>query len=155
MTPEGTVTTLHVFGASDGWDPAAGLILATDGNFYGTTYAGGANGDGTVFAITPAGTAHVLHSFEGTDGANPGAPLLQATSGVFYGTTATGGANADGTAFEMSVGLAPFVKTNPASAAVATRMLGKRLRGGTCPPRMILQGVWQAMAPAPQKRPPF
>ena len=38
-----------------------GLIQATDGNLYGTTYAAGANNDGTVFEITPTGSAdHAL-----------------------------------------------------------------------------------------------
>ena len=66
-------------------------MQATDGNFYGTTAAGGANGNGTVFKITPSGTLTTLHSFDGTDGSNPIAGLVQATDGNFYGTTATGG----------------------------------------------------------------
>ena len=48
------LTTLHSFDGSDGANPSAGLIQATDGNFYGTTYYGGANNDGTVFRLTLA-----------------------------------------------------------------------------------------------------
>ena len=57
ITPGGTLTTLYSFcsqsGCTDGYYSLAGLIQATDGNFYGTTSGGGANGDGTVFKITP------------------------------------------------------------------------------------------------------
>jgi large repetitive protein len=46
------LTTLHSFGGNDGSNPYAGLLQATDGTFYGTTYAGGADGDGTVFNLS-------------------------------------------------------------------------------------------------------
>jgi uncharacterized repeat protein (TIGR03803 family) len=61
MTPSGTLTTLYSFCASggqcpDGYQPNAGLMQATDGNFYGTTSDGGAHqAGGTVFKITPSG----------------------------------------------------------------------------------------------------
>ena len=96
ITPSGTLTTLHSFDGTDGANPYAGLVQATDGNFYGTTSSGGANGDGTVFKITPSGTLTTLYSFCSqsgcTDGANPDAGLVQATNGNFYGTTLDGGA---------------------------------------------------------------
>src|ERR1700688_2877267 len=48
ITPGGTLTTLYSFcaqeGCVDGASPYAGLVLAADGNFYGTTIFGGANG---------------------------------------------------------------------------------------------------------------
>ena len=60
MTPGGTLTTLYSFcvqtNCTDGSEPSAGLVQGTDGNFYGTTGYGGADGLGTVFKITPAGT---------------------------------------------------------------------------------------------------
>lgn len=86
ITTARTLTTLHRFNGTDGANPYAGLIQASDGNFYGTTYLGGANGYGTVFKIAPAGTLTTLHSFTSTDGAYPGA-LTQSTSGYFYGIT--------------------------------------------------------------------
>ena len=94
-----TLTTLHTFAgySTDGASPYAGLVQATDGNFYGTTYAGGTSGNcqggcGTVFKITPAGTLTTLHSFDWYDGASPTGALVQGNDGNFYGTTYGGGA---------------------------------------------------------------
>ena len=133
MTPSGTLTTLHSFDGTDGSFPAASLVQATDGHFYGTTYYGGANGDGTVFKITPSGALTTLHSFDNTDGGNPSAALIQAANGKFYGTTSDGGANGDGTVFSLSVGLGPFVETQPTSGKVgaAVKILGTDLTGTT------------------------
>ncbi len=105
ITPAGTLTPLHSFEGPDGTTPQAGLVQGADGNFYGTTYAGGANGYGTVFKITPGSTLITLHSFNSTDGGNPLAGLVQATDGNFYGTTAVGGGNGGyGTVFKITPG---------------------------------------------------
>lgn len=109
MTPTGTTTILHSFSdgtvAHDGVWAYAGLVLASDGNFYGTTELGGSAGKGTIFRITPAGTVTILHSFgDGTvsnDGTLPYAPLIQASDGNFYGTTYNGGSSGSGTVFKM------------------------------------------------------
>jgi uncharacterized repeat protein (TIGR03803 family) len=99
-------TILYSFagGSSDGAGPEAGLILGSDGNFYGTTEFGGASGDGTVFQITPSGTETVLYSFAGgsSDGEGPEAGLIQGSDGNFYGTTIGGGTNNDGTVFKLT-----------------------------------------------------
>ena len=94
ITPQGSLTTLHSFGdgsvANDGANPAAPLIQGDDGNFYGSTYYGGA-GYGTVFEITPQGTLTILHTFgDGSvpnDGTGPASALVQGTNGNFYGVT--------------------------------------------------------------------
>jgi uncharacterized repeat protein (TIGR03803 family) len=100
-----TLTTLHSFDSTDGYAPSAGLVQATNGDFYGTTMSGGASGIGTVFKITPSGTLTLLHSFDGTDGQELYAALMQATNGNLYGTTANGGANGNyGTVFEITLG---------------------------------------------------
>jgi len=113
ITPGGTLTRLYSFcsrsACTDGANPGAGLIQAADGNFYGTTYYGGASescypGCGTVFKITPRGTLTTLHSFDGTDGANPSGGLIQATDANFYGTTYEGGAKGGGTVFKITAG---------------------------------------------------
>jgi uncharacterized repeat protein (TIGR03803 family) len=88
ITPSGAVTTLYDFnaGGSDGFLSVSGLILGGDGNFYGTTYSGGANNAGTFFKITPAGALTTLHSFTNTDGF-PVAPPIQGPNGNYYGIT--------------------------------------------------------------------
>jgi uncharacterized repeat protein (TIGR03803 family) len=89
--------TLHNFGGTDGANPDAGLLLATDGNLYGTTWSGGANDFGTLFEITPGGVFTHLFDFTGDvvgiNGAQPSTTLMQDTNGVFYGLTSTGGLN--------------------------------------------------------------
>jgi len=104
ITPSGTLTTLYSFCATnascpDGGYPTAGLIQASDGNFYGTTESGGLSsyacfaryGCGTVFKITPSGTLTTLYTFCSQpncgDGLNPIAGLVQAADGNLYGTT--------------------------------------------------------------------
>ena len=107
ITPAGTLKTLYNFcaqtGCTDGSVPV-GLVLASNGNLYGTTQYNGANGYGTVFEITEAGKLTTLHSFDWTDGAEPNAGLVQAANGSFYGTTFYGGANGYGTVFEITAG---------------------------------------------------
>ena len=113
ITPAGQLTTLYGFcqtDCSDGEIPYAGLIQASDGNLYGTTEDGGADGYGTVFGITPAGQLSTLHSFALTDGAYPDGGLLEA-NGNLYGTTYFGGSRLDGTVFSLPVGLVPKAKT--------------------------------------------
>src|SRR5580698_2003580 len=83
--PAQNFTTLHTFDNTDGANPFAGLVQATNGGFYGTTFGGGANGDGTVFIISPSGTVTSLYSFCSqsgcTDGQYPDGGLVQATNG--------------------------------------------------------------------------
>jgi uncharacterized repeat protein (TIGR03803 family) len=112
IAPSGTLTTLYSFCQSGcaGAPFPFGPIQATNGDFYGTTENGGANGQGTVFKITPGGTLSTLYSFcsQGgsncTDGANPFAGLVQASNGDLYGTTYYGGANfgGAGTVFKIA-----------------------------------------------------
>ena len=110
-------TNLHIFTAlvsntnSDGANPEAGLILLGN-TLYGTASAGGANGNGTVFALNTNGTGFTtLHSFtalsapfSGTnsDGAEPQAGLVLSGS-TLYGTAYGGGTNGNGTVFAINV----------------------------------------------------
>ena len=96
ITPSGTFTSLHSFdGADDGLSPTGKLVQANDGNFYGTTYLGGAESTGTIFKITPSGTFTLLFTFcsnqDCSGGAEPIAGMIQAGDGNFYGATAAGG----------------------------------------------------------------
>src|ERR1700674_4661598 len=137
ITPSGKLTTLHSFDGTDGAAPIAALIQATNGDLYGTTSNGGSGsctyGCGTVFKITLSGKLTTLHGFGGTDGTNPAAALVQDTNGNFYGTTPSGGGYGAGTVFSLSVGLGPFVETQPTSGKVgaAVKILGTDLKGTT------------------------
>jgi uncharacterized repeat protein (TIGR03803 family) len=120
VTATGDYTLLYSFsglggisGSTDAATPLAGLIQGTDGNFYGTTYWGGAYTVGTVFRITPTGAETVLHSFSGdvsvgggtsgsTDGANPTAGLIEDNNGNLYGTTDVGGKYGVGSVFVLT-----------------------------------------------------
>jgi uncharacterized repeat protein (TIGR03803 family) len=107
ITTAGVFKVLYNFcsqaNCADGQYPFGGLIQGTNGNLYGTTENGGANGYGTVFEITSTNEFIVLHSFDNTDGSYPVSALLQASDGNFYGTTYFGGgANAAGTIFEIT-----------------------------------------------------
>jgi uncharacterized repeat protein (TIGR03803 family) len=151
VTPSGTLTMLLSF--TNSANPVAALIQATDGNLYGTTGVGGANDDcggsapgpigcGRVFKVTLGGTLTRLFSFDARDGNGPQAALVQATNGEFYGTTAVGGASEAcnsrgdvgcGTVFSLSLGLEPFVETQPGSgvAGAAVKILGTDLTGAS------------------------
>jgi uncharacterized repeat protein (TIGR03803 family) len=151
ITPAGELTTLYSFCAqtdcADGGEPSTALVHGTDGNFYGTTLVG-ANpgciaGCGTAFRITPRGKLTTLYTFcsqtNCADGANP-VGLMQATDGKFYGTTFRGGnpnctsnSYGCGTIYSLSVGLGPFVETNPGSGKVGAKVaiLGNKLNGAS------------------------
>lgn len=95
----GTESVLHSFagGTSDGADPRASLTLDPDGNLYGTTFAGGATGVGTVFEVDTANTETILHNFTGgSDGGNPFGGLTRDQNGTLYGTAEVGGSLVDG-----------------------------------------------------------
>jgi uncharacterized repeat protein (TIGR03803 family) len=137
ITPSGTLTTIYSFCAkiacTDGSDARSGIILGSDGNFYGTTYYGGAHNEGSIFRITPAGVLTTLHSFDGKDGYDQIGVMFQATNGTFYGQTTLGGSGGQGTIFSLSVGLHPFVETVPTSGSAGTIViiLGNKLTGAT------------------------
>jgi uncharacterized repeat protein (TIGR03803 family) len=89
----GAFNNIYTFKQGEGGDSINfPLVVATDGNFYGTTNGGGTDQQGSVFKVTPAGEFTLLHSFtNGPDGIQPEAGLIQATDGKFYGTTTLGG----------------------------------------------------------------
>ncbi|MGA8533713.1 MAG: choice-of-anchor tandem repeat GloVer-containing protein [Candidatus Tumulicola sp.] len=105
VTTAGTYSRLYNFAGGwkhgpDGAYPQADLTNV-NGTLYGTTYFGGASGDGTVFRITTSGTYSRIHSFTGSDGAKPGAGLTN-VGGTLYGTTQYGGATGHGTVFTIT-----------------------------------------------------
>jgi uncharacterized repeat protein (TIGR03803 family) len=97
VTPAGVLATLYSFctetNCTDGANPFAALVQASNGDFYGTTSEGGSGGcawgvqGGTIFRLTPGGTLTTLASVC----TYPDDPLIRATNGSFYGSTVTGG----------------------------------------------------------------
>jgi len=111
----GTPAILVSFNGANGANPVAGLIADARGNLFGTTGAGGAHGQGTVFEIAKtrrgyADTPTTLYSFcakspaDGlcNDGANPVAGLIADADGNLFGTTRVGGLNGEGTVYELT-----------------------------------------------------
>lgn len=135
ITTSGVYTILHLFQGNfgsepDGANPAAGLTLASNGVFYGTTTAGGASKEGTVFKMTAAGVVTLLHSFTGSsDGSMPIGALVQASDGNLYGTCYSGGANGTGTVFRITL-KGVFTKIYDFAAEVAPGNIGYLPKAG-------------------------
>jgi len=109
MTLDGKITTLYTFcpvvRCADGQAPR-GIILASDGNFYGTAELGGKFNVGTIFSISPTGMFKLLHTFcsqtNCNDGADPKSPPVQGTDGNFYGTASEGGTHNGGVIYQIT-----------------------------------------------------
>jgi uncharacterized repeat protein (TIGR03803 family) len=144
ITPAGTLTILYSFcsqtNCTDGHGPYGELVQATDGNFYGTTVAGGSTspGYGTIFKITPSGAFTSLYSFcslaNCADGTGPNGRVIQAADGNIYGVTYESGTNSGGTIFRLSLGLVlspvQFIPVTPCRLA-DTRQTQTPIQGGT------------------------
>ena len=111
----GALTTLYTFsGGTDGGSPYAGVVFGKGGLLYGTTYAGGSYGDGSVFELNPATKAFTtVYSFPTVscppnncypNGLQPVASLTTDAKGDLYGTTTGGGAFGYGAVFELAPG---------------------------------------------------
>jgi len=93
---------LHYHGSVPG-DAYGGLVQASDGYLYGTTFQGGAYGYGTIFKVSPRDYGlTIIHNFDGADGTQSYSTLIQATDGNFYGTTYLGGDYDAGTVFKIT-----------------------------------------------------
>jgi uncharacterized repeat protein (TIGR03803 family) len=124
ITTNGTFTVVLAFEGTNGALPEASMIVAGDGNLYGTTKGGGIGAQfgadnlypptyGTIFQLTTNGGLVTLISFDGNyDGAAPHSSLWQGVDGGLYGTTSQGGTNdldvslpslGDGTVFRLGV----------------------------------------------------
>jgi uncharacterized repeat protein (TIGR03803 family) len=134
ISPAGVETMLYSFGTAgskDGNYPQAGVIQGNDGNFYGTTYSGGANNNGTVYKVTPSGVETLLYSFGSSDGSFPHAGVIQGSDGNFYGTTYRGGAN---------FGYGTVYKVTPSGAETVLYSFGGGYAYGFNPNAGVIQG---------------
>jgi uncharacterized repeat protein (TIGR03803 family) len=102
FTFDGTLTTIYNFhgNSSDGSAPVPGMIVGSDGNFYGTTST-------TLFQLTPGGTERTLFNYTSNSNSTTvgmtTAGLIQATDGNFYGTCVNGGDSELGCVFRLQV----------------------------------------------------
>jgi uncharacterized repeat protein (TIGR03803 family) len=158
VTPAGEFTVLHQFGPGggpDGAQPFGEMILAPDGNFYGTTSAGGAGSIGTIYQLTPAGVLTTVYNFPnsgtsgfGTTGYQPKGTLLQGSDGNFYGTTPGGNASGAGTVFRLNI--SPNGVQEKTLGNISTRLpagtgdnvlIGGFIITGTQPKKVIVRGI--------------
>jgi uncharacterized repeat protein (TIGR03803 family) len=103
LSPTGTMQVLYAF--TNGADEALpnGVMLASDGNYYGTTY-GWIGQNGTIWQLTPGGTFTTLYTFTGgNDGSQPRCAPVQAPDGNLYGTVSQGGANGVGVIYRLTL----------------------------------------------------
>ena len=102
VTTDGTEQVLWTFngGPADGAYPQTGLLLAGDGNFYGSTSLGGTFGYGAFFKITTAGALTLIYSSPSPAG-SPTGQLAQDAAGNLFGTTQFGGSTGYGSVFEL------------------------------------------------------
>jgi uncharacterized repeat protein (TIGR03803 family) len=125
MSLGGKISILYTFcpnaGCADGQYPE-GLVLASDGNFYGTTEVGGSGGNpaATVFRISPTGQFKVLYTFcslaNCADGEGPSSRPIQGSDGNLYGTAAGGGTTGHGVVYRLTTAGAYTVLYNFCSA---------------------------------------
>lgn len=133
ITTAGVFTIVHTFnGTSDGACTYAGLVQATDGNFYGATLYGGVHGKGTIYRMTKKGRLSVLYNLHTTSGSDAEVTMLQHTTGLLYGDTGYGGTYRGGTFYSMDIAaLKPFVSLVPATGKVGKSIgiLGQGFQG--------------------------
>jgi uncharacterized repeat protein (TIGR03803 family) len=106
-TAAGKITVLHVFGGDpDGTRPIGVLVQGNDGDFYGTTYMGGAFNEGSIFKVSASGAYTLLYSFDFVSptlyGTYPEAGLTLGTDGNLYGVASRGGINNYGAIFQVT-----------------------------------------------------
>ena len=145
--PSSAFTKLKDFEATNGRDPSAGMMQASDGKLYGMTPTGGSSRVGVIFSFdTLTGTYTKLKDFNYTDGAYPYGSLVQASNGKLYGMTYWGGSrgtNGDGVIFSFDPSTSIYTKlmdfdrtngTHPYGSLIQAsngKLYGMTLQGGS------------------------
>jgi uncharacterized repeat protein (TIGR03803 family) len=97
-------TVLNLNSSTQGRLSASAPVMDANGNLYGITPSGGANGAGAVYKITPGGSASVVASLTSGTTGNSGVGLTIDSGGNLYGVCTSGGSSNDGTIFEIAAG---------------------------------------------------
>jgi len=102
-TNGGSFAVFHDFSTGTGGDDPVAALVLSGSTFYGTTYSGGAYGDGAVFKVNTDGSGYsTLYSFTGgNDGSSPAGTLILSGS-TLYGAASIGGTNDTGTVFSIN-----------------------------------------------------
>lgn len=148
VVPDGSsVTTIHQINKdTEGQTPQAGLMIASDGKFYGTTkfgITGTFDTSGTIFRLNQDGSSfEILHRFapftdansaaspKNTNGAYPGSELIEGPDGRLYGATGAGGANGTGVIYSLNKDGSGFQVLHVFSA-LAGRNVARVVKSGT------------------------
>ncbi len=104
-----TENTIITYNGRNGTEPnvamqGSNFLVDASGNLWGTTYMGGATGNGTIFKLVPgANPAYTdVYDFQGTsDSGTPIGTLVSDAAGNIYGATTGGGSNL-GTIYELT-----------------------------------------------------
>lgn len=137
LTPRGAISSLHDFpdpnNPGDGSNPDAGLVQASDGNFYGVTGSGSTVNCGVIFEIAADGGYSILFDFDSAQGCGPESTPTQHTNSKLYGLTAVGGTHNLGAGYSFDLGLPAFVALLPGLGAVGDTIdfLGQGFTGTT------------------------
>jgi len=136
LTPSGNLAVIHNFpegSQNDGSDPQAGLLFATDGTFYGSTFFGGTDDFGVLFKIGPTGQQYsFIYQFDKLTGEYSSSSLVQHTNGSVYGMAQGGGQN-QGVVFSLALNLGARVKPLLSTGKVGSvvQILGSGFTGAT------------------------
>jgi len=157
-TVDGTsIDTLVQIDRSQAMQPIAGLTLASDGQFYGTTRFGSideASTTGTVYRLSPTGDFAVIYRFAAAtssnadfnpinnDGAYPEAELIEGQDGLLYGVASAGGQFGTGAVFRLRRDGSDFQRLHEFAADTDTTTVGLiRTVDGAAPRGKLVQGA--------------